>query len=77
MDSEEDEADHHPGNYSPTSAMRDYDEPNGIHGDNSRRSSLRSSSIIGIEGDENPGPGHTMNPLDGVSDKIGEGNYYY
>ena len=79
LGSEEDEADHHPGNYSPTSAMRDYDEPNGINGDNSRRSSLRSSSIIGIDGDENPGPGHTLNPLDGVtvSDKSGEGKYYY
>ena len=61
LDSEDDEDDRHPANYSPTSAMRDYDEPNGI---NSRRSSLKSSSIIGYEGDDNPGPSHTLNPLD-------------
>ena len=61
LDSEDDDDDRHPANYSPTSAMRDYDEPNGI---NSRRSSLKSSSIIGYEGDENPGPTHTLNPLD-------------
>ena len=61
LDSEDDEDDRHPANYSPTSAMRDYDEPNGI---NSRRSSLKSSSIIGYEGDENPGPTHTLNPLE-------------
>lgn len=64
LDSEDNEDDHHPGNYSPTSAMRDYDDPNGI---NSRRSSLKSSSIIGYEGDENPGPSHTLNPLDGFT----------
>lgn len=61
LDSEDDEDDRHPANYSPTSAMRDYDEPNGM---NSRRSSLKSSSIIGYEGDDNPGPSHTLNPLD-------------
>ena len=77
MDSEDDENDHHPGNYSPTSAMRwdrandqnqDEDEgPNGANGDHSRRSSLRSSSIIGMDGEETPGPSHTPFPLDAVA----------
>ena len=73
LDSEDGEDDHHPGNYSPTSAMRwggdqdDDDEPDGAQYDHSRRSSLKSSSIIGIEGEEAPGPTHTLNPLDGVA----------
>ena len=74
MDSEDNDDDHHPGNYSPTSAMRDYDDPNGL---NSRRSSLKSSSIIGYEGDENPGPSRTLNPLDGfpIAEKKDEGSH--
>ena len=73
IDSEDDEYDQHPGNYSPTSAMRndqnqdEYEEPNGALGDTRRRSSLRSSSIIGIDGEETPGPTHTPFPLDGVA----------
>ena len=75
------EDDHRPGNYSPTSAMRldDYDDPaNGPHGDHSRRSSLKSTSILGMEGEDAQGPTRTLNPLDGVqgADKSSDGTFH-
>ena len=74
------EDDHRPGNYSPTSAMRldDYDDPtNAPYGDHSRRSSLKSTSILGMEGEDAQGPTHTLNPLDGVqgADKSSDGTF--
>ena len=73
IDSQEDGDDHHPGNYSPTSAMRwdrandQTQDENQDNPDISRRSSLRSSSILGYDGEETTGPAHTPNPLDAVA----------
>ena len=69
LDSEDEDEDEE-RNCSPTTAMR-WDRTNYKNQDDSeegsRRSSLQSSSIVGIEGEETPGPAHTPFPLEAVA----------
>ena len=53
------------------------DTANAPYGDHSRRSSLKSTSILGMEGEDAQGPTHTLNPLDGVqgADKSSDGTF--